>query len=114
MARHVGDEALLSFFVKNFFPQCARGVEVLGSDFGKKGHGFVGELAVHLVPVDGALAETNGLDGREVIGARTLVVECHAPVALEVGGAVSGPGRIHGQLLVVGSDSVPVSVGVRE
>jgi hypothetical protein len=54
------------------------------------------------------------LDRREVVGARALVVEGHAAVALEVTHAEWDSWRVDGQLLVVNADAVAVGVGVGE
>ncbi len=45
---------------------------------------------MHLVEIDSALTELDGLDGGEIVGARALVVEGHVAVTLEVGHTVAG------------------------
>lgn len=114
VAGDVADHALAGALVEDALPQCARGVEVLGADFGQEADGVADEGAVHLVEVDAAVAEADGLDGAEVSGAAALVVEGHVAVALEVATAVRGAAGVGGELLVVGADAVTVGVGVGE
>lgn len=96
VAGHVAHETLLGVFVEDLLVKDAWGVKVFGADFAKEGDGVAGELAMDLVEVDGALTELNGFDGREIIGSRALVEESHVTVALEVGNAVVGAGRVDG------------------
>lgn len=70
-------------------------------------------MVVHFIERDRVFLEVNGFDGRNVGWQVALVVECHLAVTLEVHGA-SVAVLVHRQLLVVGTDSVTVSVGVRE
>lgn len=114
MARNVGDEALLSTIIEDLLPQDAWGVEILRPDLGQEGDGLTGEVAVGLIEVDTAVAEGDGLDGGEVWWTRALVVECHVAVTLEVGHAVWDAWGVYRQLLVVDTDTVAVSVWVRE
>lgn len=114
VAGDVADHALAGALVEDALPQGARGVEVLGADFGQEADGVADEGAVHLVKVDAAVAEADGLDGAEVGGAAALVVEGHVAVALEVAAAVRGAAGVGGELLVVGADAVAVGVGVGE
>lgn len=116
--RHVAgdgrDEAVARALVPDALPQRARRDEVLGANLRQEGDGVADEVAVRLVDVDGARAELDGLDRREVGRAAALVVEGHAAVALEVGHAVGHARRVDGQLVVVGAEAVAVRVRVRE
>lgn len=114
VAGDVRDEAVLGGAVEDLFPEGAGRPEVFGADLGEEGHGGAGEVAVDFVRGDGALAEVDGFDGGDVVGAGSLVVEGHAAVALEVAHAVAGAGRVDGELLVVDPDAVAVGVGVGE
>ena len=114
VARDVGDEALPGCGVEDVLPELAGRVEVFGPDLGQECHGVADELAVQLVEVDGALAEADGGDGAEVVGAGTLVAEGHGAVALEITHAVGDARLVDGQLLVVDADAVAVRVGVGE
>ena len=114
VATDVADEALASTLVPDLLPQGAGSVEVFGTDFAKEADSLADEVAVNLAEVDGALAEGDGLNRAEVCRARTLVVEGHVAITLEVGGAVGSAGGIGGELLVVGANAVAVGVGVRE
>lgn len=112
VAGDVADEALAGLFVPDTFPQGAGSVEIFGTDFTQESYGVRGKIAVDFVKVDGAVLETDRFDGRQIIGARTLVVESHVTIALKVANAVAGSGCIDWELLVVNTDSVAVSVGV--
>lgn len=110
----VVDEAPLGFLVENLLPQRAWGVEVLGPNFREKGDGRVGELTVLFIQIDGALSKTDRLDGREIVGAGTLVLKSHTAIALKVRDAVGGSGRLHGGLLVVDADPMAMLVRIGE
>lgn len=108
------DEALPRLLVEDLLPKSTWRIKILWPDLGEEGNSFTGELSVGVVQVDRTLPERDGIDRAEVIGPRTLVVECHVSVALEVRHVVGYTRRIDWKLLVVGTDSVSVSVGVTE
>lgn len=58
--------------------------------------------------------ELDRVDGRQVVGARALVVEGHGAVALEVRRLVARPRGVDWQLLVVDPDAVPVRIRIRK
>ena len=80
----------------------------------ENGIGFTDEFAVDLVQVISRLLEANGSDTGEVVRSSSLVEEGHLTVSLEVGHFVRDNRLVDGQLLVVDTNSVSVSVGVRE
>jgi len=73
-----------------------------------------GEVVVHFIQVDGPLVEADGLDARDVVGARALVEERHAAIALKVRHAVIDARCVNRQLLVVHADAMTVCVWVRK
>ena len=83
-AGDIVDEAVLGCVVEHLVPQYAWGVEVLGSDAGQEADGGALEVTVGLVIVNSALAELDGVDGAQVIGTRTLIIESHRAITLEV------------------------------
>jgi len=114
MSANVADEALAGTLIPDLLPQGARSVEVFGTDLAQEADSLADEVAVDLAEVHTAVAERDGLDGAEIGGARTLVVECHVTITLEVANAVGCASGVGGELLVVGTDAVAVGVGVRE
>lgn len=69
---------------------------------------------MNLVEVDAPFLELDGSDRGQIVWSGTLVEKGHASVSLEVSESHRADGRVDGELLVVYSDSVSVSVGVRE
>ena len=69
---------------------------------------------MNLVKVDGAFTELNRVDRGKIVGARALVVESHAAVALEIAAVVCHPVLVNGELLIVDTNTMTVSVGVGE
>ena len=111
---HIADEAFLGPRVEHLLPQCARGREILRADLGEEGDGVAGEVPVHAVEVHRPLAEADGLDGTDVVRPRSLVEEGHAAVSLEVRHPVVDARRVDGELLVIDTDSVAVSIWIAE
>lgn len=69
---------------------------------------------MNLVEVIRLLLESNRSDTGQVVGSSTLVEDGHLTISLEVAHLVRDDRLVDGKLLVVGSDSVSVSIGVRE
>jgi hypothetical protein len=89
-------------------------VKVLGSDLGQESNSLSDKLAVDLVQVVRTLLERDWLDRGKVVWSTTLVVECHLTISLEIAHLEGADRLVDGQLLVVGSDSVSVGIGVGE
>jgi hypothetical protein len=86
--------------------------EIELGNFGKVENGTSDELLVSRNIIRFLLV-VESLDRRDVVGSRTLVVtESHQTISLEVGDRVDG--SVDGELSVVGTETVSVSVGVRE
>ena len=92
MARDVRDETGFGLLIEDLLPESAWGIEVFRMDLGEEGDSLVDELAVNLVQINDALTETDWLDGGEVIGTGTLVVEGHVAITLKVTNAVACSG----------------------
>lgn len=108
---NVADKALASSIVEDLGPESVGLLEVELGNGRKVGDGGSGELLVG----DGRVARLlvlEGLDRRLVVGGVALIVEGSGSVTLEVAGGVER--SIDGQLSVVGSETVAVSVGVGE
>lgn len=69
---------------------------------------------MNLVEVVCPLLERDWLDRGQVVGSTTLVVERHGTISLEVTHLEGAGSLVDWELLVVGSDSVSVSIGVGE
>ena len=111
---HIVDESLPGTIVENLLPKCSWSVEVFWSDLRQESDSLASELAMSLVQVDCALAELDGVDRTQVVGSSTLVVVCHRSISLEVAELVGSPGSVNGQLLVVGTNAMSMSVCVRK
>lgn len=107
-------KALSRLLAEDLLPQRPWRVEVLWPDLAEVADHFTDEFAVDLVQVVCLLLERNGIERGQVSRASALVEECHLTVALEVSGRVFGCGLIHGQLLIIGADTVSMGVGVGE
>jgi hypothetical protein len=114
MSRHILHKPFLRPVVENPLPQRTRSHEILFADLGQERDGVAGEVAVHFIQVDGPLAEADGLDARDVVGARALVEERHAAIALEVRHAVIDARCVNRQLLIIHADAMTVCVWVRK
>lgn len=113
-AGDVTDKSVTCRVIENFLPEVPWCVEVLSSDLGQEGNGLAGEVSVSLANVYGSSSELNRVDGAEVGGSRTLVVKGHVTISLEVAELEGGFGSVDRQLLVVGTNSVAVSIWVGE
>ena len=71
-------------------------------------------MAVGLVLVDSSLTELDRIDGTQVVGSSTLVVECHRAITLEVASLEGVARSIDWKLLIVDANTVTVGVCVRE
>ena len=94
--------------------QLTWGVEVLWSNLGQEGNGLPDKLAVDLVEVISWLLEADWGNAGEVVWSSPLVEESHRTVSLEVSHLVRDNRLVDGELLVVNTDSVSVSIGVGE
>ena len=109
MSRDVVDGALTSSIVHDIAEESARLLKVDRLDLGQVGNGTADKVGVDLVQVERARLALDGLDGREVVGATTLVVESHVAVTLEVA-SIFNQVLVDGELLVVGSNAMAVRV----
>ena len=109
MSRDVVDGALTSSIIHDIAEESARLLKVDRLDLGQVGNGTADKVGVHLVEVERARLALDGLDGREVVGATTLVVEGHVAVTLEVA-CIFNQVLVDGELLVVGSNAMAVRV----
>jgi hypothetical protein len=91
-----------------------RSVKVLRFDLAEIGDCLAHESTVLFVLIPGDLSELNVLNGREVSRTGALVEEGHLTVPLKVGHPERALRLVHGELLVVGADTVTVGVRVRE
>ena len=114
VAGNVVHETLLGALVPDSFPQGTGSVEVLGANLAQEGDSSAGEFTMDLVEVGAPVFEGDGLDGAQIVRAGSLVVEGHVPITLEIGNAVSAASAVNGELLVVDTNTMAVSVRVGE
>lgn len=114
VARDIVDETLLGTLIPDPLVESSRRIEVFRADLAKEGDSITSKLAVDLIEIGAAVLKRDGLNRAQVVGPGTLVVEGHIAVALEVSDAVSAASAVDGQLLVIDTYTVTVSVGVGE
>lgn len=114
VARDIADGLLAVLLRKHLVPHLTRldKIFLLNSREERNGIAFV--VAMDAVDVHLACFEFGRRDARDVVRTRSLVVERHRTVALEVGRFVRWMGLVDRQLLVVDPDAVTVSVRVGE
>ena len=111
VTRNVVDKVCLLLVGKDSLVKVSRLLEVELGNFGEVLNGSSKELLV-LGDVVRILLVVESLKRRLVVGSRTLVVESGGTISLEVGGLSER--RVDRKLSVVDSETVSVSVGVRE
>ena len=111
MTGNVIDKVCFLLVGKDSLVKVSRLLEIEFGNFGKILNGSSKELLV-LRDVVRILLVVESLERRLVVGSRTLVVESGGTIPLEVGGLSER--RVDRELSVVDSETVSVSVGVRE
>ena len=111
MTGNVIDKVCFLLVGKDSLVKVSRLLEIEFGNFGKILNGSSKELLV-LRDVVRILLVVESLERRLVVGSRTLVVESGGTVSLEVGGLSER--RVDGELSVVDTETVSMSVGVRE
>lgn len=108
MTSDVVDKAILGSIVIHTFPKVA-GLNEVGLSWFAEVHDRGSKETLVLLSTVLGLLVGESLNRRLVIGTRTLVVECHGAVTLEVGWQVLG--RVDGKLSIVGTKTVAVLRG---
>lgn len=112
MTRNVLDKVGSLFVGEDSLVEIPRLLEIELGNFRKVEKRSSDEFLVGRYVV-GLLLVSEGLNRRDVVGTRSLVVaESHEPISLEVGDGVDG--SVDRKLSVVGAETVAMRVGVRE
>ena len=116
VSSNVADHAVLSTWLGSVYlvPHLSWLDKVDWLDLGEVGDGIANELVVDLVQWNGSLHELGWCDRGDEVGSAALVVVGHLTVTLEATDLLGVQVLVDRELLVVGTDSVSVSVGVGE
>jgi len=116
VSSNVADHAVLSTWLGSVYlvPHLSWLDKVDWLDLGEVGDGIANELVVDLVQWNGSLHELGWCDRRDEVGSAALVVVGHLTVTLEATDLLGVQVLVDRELLVVGTDSVSVGVGVGE